>query len=62
MNMTYFLPLRARDPYGQNCLKNIAMTKCDSKYRNSSKAGIHKFVYRRGSIEDFAKDLGPEDE
>lgn len=32
------------------------MTKCDSKYRNNSQAGVHKFVYKRWSIEDFAKE------
>lgn len=47
-------------------IKNIVMTKCDSKYRDSSQAGVHKFVHKRGSIGDFTKEaiieLGLEDE
>lgn len=42
------------------------MTRCDSQYRDSSQAGVHKFLCKRGSIEDFAKEaiveLGLEDE
>lgn len=38
------------------------MTKCDSKHRDSSQAGAHKFVSKKGSIEDFAKEIGPEND